>query len=198
MSKEFVWELEIDNDYKIYKCVVGDKEVVTFEGDVEKKHLKITNPVKKIGVLQIDTETRIYGDLVPFRMENDTPYLLVDGKWIMSDTTRDERLEKAVYTNRRNAIVEVCVGIALILGCLILWLVKGSMGSLSMLVAVGAMILFAGISTMVRLKQEMGALVEAEKEKAEEKAAKKAQWAAERAALEVGEASAEEASETAE
>lgn len=186
MGKEFVWELEIDNDYKIFKCVVGEKEVVTYEGDVEKKHLKITNPVKKIGILQIDTETRIYGDMVPFRMENDTPYLLIEGSWIMSDTTRDERLEKAVNTHRRNAMVEICVGAAMILGCVILHVVKGSMGALSMLVAVGAMILFAGISTMVRLKQELDALVEAEKEKAEEKAAKKAAWAAERAALEEG------------
>lgn len=31
MSKEFVWELEVDNDYKIYKCVVGETEVVTMK-----------------------------------------------------------------------------------------------------------------------------------------------------------------------
>ena len=177
MSKEFVWELEVDNDFKIFKCVVGDREVVTYEGDVEKKHLKITNPVKKIGVLQIDTETRIFGEMVPFRMENDTPYLLLEGKWIMSDTTRDERLEKAVNTHRRNSMLELCVGLALLMGCAILYAVKGSVGSLSMLIAIGFMLVFAGISTMVRLKQELTSLVELEKERAEEKAAKKAAWA---------------------
>lgn len=186
MSKEFVWELEIDNDYKIFKCVVGDKEVVTYEGDVEKKHLKITNPVKKIGVLQIDTQTKVYGDLIPFRMENDTPYLLIEGSWIMSDTTRDERLEKAVNTHRRNSIMEIGVGAAMLLISLVIYLVNGALSSLSILSIIGVMVLFAGVSTMVRLKQELSALVEAEKEKAAEKAAKKAQWAAERAALEEG------------
>lgn len=175
MSKEFVWELEIDDDYKIFKCVVGEKEVVTYEGDVEKKHLKITNPVKKIGVLQIDTTTKIYGEMIPIRMENDTPYLLLEDKWIMSDTTRDERLEKAVNTHRRNSILELCIGIALLLGCAILYAVKGTVDSIYMMVAIGFMLVFAGISTMVRLKQELTALVEAEQEKAAERAAKKAE-----------------------
>ena len=153
MSKEFVWELELEDDYKLFKCVVGDKEVITYEGDVEKKHLKITNPVKKIGVLQIDTTTRIYGDMVPFRMENDTPYLLLDGKWIMSDTTRDERLETAVHTHRRNSIIELCIGVLLLLACVVMYVWKRSLDSLSMLIAIGFMLVFAGISTMVLLNQ---------------------------------------------
>lgn len=186
MSKEFVWELEIDKDFKIYKCVVTDTEVITYEGDVEKKHLKITNPVKKIGVLQIDTQTRIYGDLVPFRMENDTPYLLLEGSWIMSDTTRDERMEKAVATHRRNSIMETIVGAMMLLTSLVIYLVKGSLGSLSILAIIGVMIAFAGISTMIRLKQELEGLIEIEKEKAAEKAEKIAAWAAEREALESG------------
>lgn len=186
MSKEFVWELEVNNDYKIFKCVVGDKEVVTYEDGVEKKHLKITNPVKKIGVLQIDTQTKVFGDLVPFRMENDTPYLLLENKWIMSDTTRDERVEKAATTYRRNSLIEICVGAAMLLCCLIFYLVNGAVGSVSILGIIGVMLVFAGVSTMIRLKQELSALVEAEKEKAEEKAAKKAAWAAERAEQEKG------------
>ena len=191
MSKEFVWELEIDDDFKIFKCVVGDKEVVTYEGDVEKKHLKITNPVKKIGVLQIDTTTRVYGDLIQFRMENDTPYLLLEGKWIMSDTTREENLEKAVNTHRRNSFVEIITGGAMLLGSLILYLVNGTLGKMSILAIIGVMMVFAGVSTLIRLKQELTALVEAEKEQAEEKAAKRAEWAAKRAALESGEKAAE-------
>lgn len=194
MSKEFVWELEIDDEYKIFKCVVGDKEVVTYEGDVEKKHLKITNPVKKIGVLQIDTTTRVYGDMVPIRMENDTPYLLLEGKWIMSDTTRDERLEKAVNTHRRNATIELCAGVVILCSCVALYIMKRSLDSLSLMIAIGFMCVFAGISTMVRLKQELNALVEAEKEQAAEKAAKKA---AKQAALEKGQMAIEAADEEA-
>ena len=184
MSKEFVWELEIDDEYRIFRCVVEDTEVITYEGDVEKKHLKITNPVKKIGILQIDTTTRIYGDMIPFRMENDTPYLLVDGTWIMSDTTRDQRLEKAVETYRRNSTIEVVAGIVLLLASLGIYLVKGELGQLSMMAIIGVMILFAGFSTMVRLKQELAALVEAEKEKAAERAAKKAAREAQMISLE--------------
>lgn len=186
MSKEFVWELEIDNDFKIFKCVVGDTEVVTYEGDVEKKHLKITNPVKKIGVLQIDTTTRVYGDLIPFRMENDTPYLLIEGKWIMSDTTRDENLERAVNTHRRNAMIELCAGIAMLLGCVVMYVTKRGVDNLMLLVAIGVMLVYAGVSTMIRLKQELTALVEAEQEHAEEKAAKRAARAAERQVPEDG------------
>ena len=193
MSKEFVWELEIDNDYKIFKCVVGEKEVTTYEGDVERKHLKITNPVKKIGVLQIDTETRVYGDMVPFRMENDTPYLLLEGKWIMSDTTRDERMEKAVATYRRNSFIEIVAGAVMLLACLVIYLVNGTVGSSSILSIIGIMLVFAGVSTMIRLKQELDGLIEIEKEKAAEKAAKKEAWAAERAVLEAAEVSAEDA-----
>lgn len=194
MSKEFVWELEIDDDFKIFKCVVGEKEVVTYEGDVEKKHLKITNPVKKIGVLQIDTTTKVYGEMIPFRMENDTPYLLLEGKWIMSDTTRDERLEKAVVTHRRNSMIELCVGVVLLCACVVCYITNRFVDSLSLMIAIGIMCVFAGISTMVRLKQELTALVEAEKEQAAEKAAKKAAWAeAKQAALEDGQQADEEA-----
>ena len=177
MSKEFIWELEVDNDFKIFKCVVSDTEVVTYEGDEEKKHLKITNPKKKIGVLQIDTQTRIFGDMIPIRMENDTPYLMLEGKWIMSDTTRDQRLEKAVNTHRRNSIIELCIGLVILCACAVMYVVKRSLDSLSILIAIGFMLVYAGVSTMVRLKQELSDLVELEKERQEEKRAKRAAWA---------------------
>lgn len=174
MSKEYVWELEIDDDYKIFKCVVTDTEVITYEGNKEYKHLKITNPVKKIGVLQLDTETKVYGEMVPIRVEKEIPYLLVDGRWIMSDTTRDERLEKGIMTYRRNGIVEISAGVAMLISCLVLYLVQGSVGTMSLMIALGFMCVFAGVSTLIRLKQELDALVEAEKEKAADREAKRA------------------------
>ena len=71
--KEFVWNLDIDGQEKVWKCLVTEKECVTFEGDVECKHLKVMNPVRQEKILQIDTVTTVYGKQTPFQLENGIP-----------------------------------------------------------------------------------------------------------------------------
>ena len=83
---EHIFRLDYDGVIKIWKCVVGEDEVVTYEGDKECKHLKIMNKERAPQVLQIDTVTAIYGEQIPFQLENGFPFLKLQGEWVSSDT----------------------------------------------------------------------------------------------------------------
>lgn len=167
MPKEYVWELDYDGDIRIFKCVVTEDMVTTYEGDKECKHLKVMDQTCKQGVLQIDTITSIYGEQVSFQLERWIPYIKLQDGWESSDTTKQDRLDATVAAYKRNAKAEILVGIASILATIIKTVITGDMGDWYMLNVFGIFFIFAGISTRVRLKQELDAMKEAESEKEE-------------------------------
>ncbi len=168
-TKEYVWYLDIDNEDKIFKCVVTDTECITYEGEQERKHLKITNPVRKNKVLQIDTITSIYGQMIPFQLENGVPYIQINGSWQMSETNRQERIAQNIKVNKNSSFIEIGAGVALIGVMLVKYFLTGDMGKWWFLSVMGAMLVIAGCSNLARLKTEMGMMKEAEAELAREK-----------------------------
>lgn len=158
MSKEYVWTLEVDEEEVIWKCVVTDDECVTYEDDRETSRIQITNREKKQGVLQLDTVTRVYDDELPFQLENGVPYIKVEDKWMMSDTTREERLKQAERMHKRNSYVEIGVGILLIVGYFIMTMFLPNLEIWAMVLFVGGTLILGGIWTIIRLRSEMKAL----------------------------------------
>ena len=183
--KEFVWNLDIDGQEKVWKCLVTEKECVTFEGDVECKHLKVMNPVRQEKILQIDTVTTIYGKQTPFQLENGIPYIQIDGKWKMSQTTQADRLEATVKMHQRNSKMEFFAGLAFFAVVVGKKLITGEVGDWWMLTAFGVFLWTSAIMRMIRLRNELMVMRE---EAEEEAAAKQAAQADEQAALEAPEA----------
>lgn len=161
MSKEYVWSIEIEGEVKIFKCVVHENEVVTYEGDVEKKHLKITNPESKQGVLQIDTVTTVYGMECPFQLERDIPYIKLGKQWVMSATTFEERKQKIIKTHKLSAIIQVALCIVMCLVCLIRYLVVGELGDWWFLIILGTIM---GATGLIQYKDIKNQLAELDKE----------------------------------
>ena len=168
LPKEYVWELEINGEDHTYSCIVTEEMVTTFEDGVEKKHLKIMNPECKQGVLQIDTVTSLFGEPMSFQLERFIPYIRLEDGWTSSDTTKKDRLDATVAQYRKNAKYEIITGIAALVIVIIKALITGGIGEWYMLPVFGIFFIFAGLSTRVRLKQELQAMKEAEKEAAQE------------------------------
>lgn len=171
LPKEYVWTLVIDDEEKIYKCLVTETEVITYEGDVEHKHLKITDPTCMEGVLQIDTKTKIYGDLVDFQLERFIPYIRLDGHWVMSDTTEKDRMNEQIAIYKKQSKQETVAGICSILIVLAKQLITGDIGDWWMLTVFGIFFISSAAYRMVRLRNEINALKEIEAEAAAEKEA---------------------------
>lgn len=171
LPKEYVWELEVDGEDRLYKVVVDEDMCTTYLGDQEHKHLKVMDKTCKVGVLQIDTVTSIYGQQIPFQLERYIPYIKLDGKWKMSDTTRQDRIEEGVAIHRRNSLVETVVGALFLLAALIMFLVGGKDSDWWMFFVFGAFFIFSAITRLIRLRNELTAIREAEEEATAEKEA---------------------------
>lgn len=171
LPKEYVWTLDIEGEEKIFKCLVTETEVITFEGDVEHKHLKITDPTCMEGVLQIDTATRIFGDMVDFQLERFIPYIRLDGRWVMSDTTEKDRMNEQIAIYKKQSMQECIAGIGAILVVLAKQLITGDIGDWWMLTVFGVFFISSAALRMVRLRNEINALKELEAEAEAEKAA---------------------------
>ncbi len=172
--KEHIWYLEVDGEEKIFKCLVTETECVTYEGDTERKHLKIMNPVRKDKVLQIDTITSIYGQQIPFQLENGVPYIKWDGGWKMSETNRQDRIAQGIRVNKLSAWIMISAGILCCAATAILYFILGAsnMGQWWLLAFGGVAVLMTGCMNLSRLRVELEALKEAEEEEAKEKAAR--------------------------
>lgn len=171
LPKEYVWTLDIDGEEKIYKCLVTETEVITYEGDREHKHLKIMDTTCMEGVLQIDTQTRIYGDMVDFQLERFIPYIRLEGHWVMSDTTEKDRMEEQIAIYKKQSMQETAVGIVMLLVALGKQLITGDMGDWWILIVFGIFFMSSAAYRMVRLRNEINAIKEAEAEAAAEKEA---------------------------
>lgn len=162
MSKEFVWNIDFDGEEKIWKCIVHENEVVTYEGEEERKHLKITNPESKQGVLQIDTVTKVYDLEVPFQLERGIPYIKLGNQWTMSGTTFEERKQKLIKTHKINAFIQLGIGAAMGLACLIRYLMEGSMGNWWFMLILGSIMAVTGFMQYKDLKSQLAELDKAD------------------------------------
>lgn len=171
LPKEYVWTLDIDGEEKIFKCLVTETEVITYEGETEHKHLKIMDPTCMEGVLQIDTVTKIYGDMVEFQLERFIPYIRLEGHWVMSDTTEEDRMQEQIAIYKKQSNQQVIAGIGCLIVVLAKQLISGDIGDWWMLNVFGIFFIAAGLMLRVRLRNEINAIKEAEEEAAAQKAA---------------------------
>ena len=158
MSREYIFTLEVEEEEVIWKCVVGENEVITYEGDVECKRLKIMNHEKKPGVLQIDCVTRVYDEILPFQLENGMPFIKIDGVWVESDTTTEDKLQAKIRKYKKESYVYAFVGLIMIVGYIIVSLVRGHWGEWPIAPIMGIFCISSGAMTMVRLRNELDAI----------------------------------------
>jgi len=170
LPKEYVWTLVIDDEEKIFKCLVTETEVITFEDGVEHKHLKITDPTCMEGVLQIDTQTRIFGDMVDFQLERFIPYIRLDGHWAMSHTTENDRLQEQIAIYKKQSKQETIVGVVALIFVLIMFLVTGNIDDWWILIIFAIFFFSSAAMRMVRLRNELNALKELKEQAEAEKA----------------------------
>ena len=163
VNKRYEWELEVDGQLVKWKCFVGENECITYEGDRECKHLKIMDKTQAQGVLQIDCETRVWDEIVPFQLENGVPYIKLEDengerKWRMSDTTREDRIQARVVQVKKEAYMTVGVGIILLLIVLAQFLITGTIGEWNVIPMMAILCFCAAAMNMVRLKNELEAM----------------------------------------
>jgi len=170
LPKEYIWTLLIDEEEHEYKCLVTETEVITFEDGVEHKHLKITDPTCMEGVLQIDTQTRIFGDMVDFQLERFIPYIRLDGHWAMSHTTENDRLQEQIAIYKKQSKQETIVGVVALIFVLIMFLVTGNIDDWWILIIFAIFFFSSAAMRMVRLRNELNALKELKEQAEAEKA----------------------------
>ncbi len=188
VSNEHIFSIDYDGVVKEWKCVVLENEVVTYEDGVEKKHLKIMNKERAPQVLQIDTVTSIYGEMIPFQLENGIPFIKLQGEWISSDTFDVAKRNAAVKMYRRQSKQEAICGAACLLVVLAKQLITGDIDNWWMLGIFGMFFISSAALRIGRLQSELNIIKNAEME-AEKEAAKETETAeigvkAARAALE--------------
>jgi len=163
LPKEYVWALEIDNEDHEFKCLVTEDEVITYEDGREHKHLKVVDHTCYEGVLQIDCETKIFGTMTPFQLERYIPYIKLD-RWIMSDTTREDRLLEQVAIYRKQSRIEYIIGAIMILVNVIMGIAFGMFEDTLMFSIMGMLFIVSGAYQMIRVKQELNAIREAQED----------------------------------
>ena len=155
MSKEFIWNLSVGDEKKVWKCIVYEDEVVTYEDGLESERLKITNPEVKQGVLQINTVTKVYGEEVQFQLEKNIPYIKLDGKWSMSKTTFEDRKQKLIKDQKMAFLLLVLIGIGACLACLVRYLVQGTMGDWWFLLVLGTIMIATAYIQRYEMKTQL-------------------------------------------
>ena len=163
VNKEYIWELEVDNDIHEFKVFVGEDECITYEDGVERKRLKIMNKVQQIGVMQINCKTRVFDDLTDFQLEEGVPYIKLedeDGtlKWIASDTTKEDRLQARIRSVKKEAYGYAGIGVVFFIAALIQKIVTGHFDEVFMVPMMGIFCFTCCGMQLVRLKNELEAM----------------------------------------
>lgn len=165
-SNEHLFRLDFDGVIKVWKCVVGEEEVIAYEDGVETARLRIENPERAPQVIQLDTTVSVYGDELRFQLENGFPFLRLEGQWEPSDTFAEARRNAAVKMYRRTSFQQIATGAVMLLALLVIWLVKKDVGDLWILSIFGIFMMSSGGFTLVRVRNELQAYKEAEEEEA--------------------------------
>ena len=163
INKEYIWDLEVDNDIHEFKVFVGEDECITYADGVECKRLKIMDKRQMEGLLQIDCETRVLDEVTGFQLENGIPYIKIENedgdlRWCMSDTTKEDRLQEKIRIVKKEAYGYGVMGVLFFLCMLAQKLITGSLGEFPMWPILGIFAISAGALQMVRLKNEVEAM----------------------------------------
>ena len=163
VNKEYIWDLEVENDMHEFKVFVGEDECITYEDGVESKHLKIMDKTQMQGVLQIDCKTKVFDEITDFQLENGIPYIKVENdegprKWRMSDTTREDRIQHQIKKVKKEAYVAWACGLVFVLWCVIQFAVTGTLGEWPIAPVFACFCILTGFINMIRLKNELEAM----------------------------------------
>ena len=173
LPKEYVWALEINEEDHEFKCLVTEDEVITYEDGREHKHLKVVDHTCYEGVLQIDCETKIFGEMTPFQLERYIPYIKLD-RWIMSDTTREDRMAEQVQIYKKQSMWEAILGLISMLVHLVGQYIFPVLEEMWMLSIFGVLFMVSAAYRMVRVRNELQAIKEAREALEEEEKEMKA------------------------
>lgn len=171
-SNEHIFCLSFEDTTRVLKCVVGEDEVVIYEDGVETTRLPITEKTVAPHVLQIDTVATIYGEEIPFQLENNIPFINLQGEWVSSDTFDDAKVQAKVKMYQRQSMMQVGVGCGIFAVVLAVKLFKGSIGQLWMMNIIGILFLASAGMTMVRVRNELKAMAQFEEDFAASQKAK--------------------------
>jgi hypothetical protein len=167
-SNNHVFSIDYDGVIKKWNCVVMEKEVVAYERSKETARIKITNPEVAPHVIQVDTVVNIYGEEIPFQVENGYPFIKLEGEWVASDTFTEAKREAAIKMYQRNSKQEAIMGGIMLAVMVAAWLINGTMGDWWILSVFGIFFLSSAAFRLVRLRNELMAIQEAEAEAARE------------------------------
>jgi hypothetical protein len=156
MGKEYVFTVEVNGINVRWKCFVDENQVITYEGDAECERLTVTNPERKTGVTQLETQVRIFDEVLPFRLENGIPYIQLEGDWTLSDTTDEENLQSAIRSAKKQVYLVTGLGIFALIATIVLIVLNGTAGSY--LPIVGLFCTLMGVIQYFRVKREVESL----------------------------------------
>lgn len=185
-SNNHIFSIDYDGVIKKWNCVVLENEVVTYERSKETARIKIENRTVAPHVIQVDTTVNIYGEEIPFQLENGFPFIMLEGEWVASDTFTEAKREAAVKMYQRSSKQEAILGVALLVGMFAIWMIRGALGDWWIMSVFGIFFLSSAGYRLVRLRNELIALHEAEEEAEREAAEPEVDAVAEARALRAG------------
>lgn len=158
VNKEFLWEIEVDDEIHEFKVYLTEDECITYEDGVECDRLKIQDKMQMEGLLQIDSETKVFDEVLPFQLEAGIPYIKLEGYWKASDTTDEERIWEKVRMYKKQSYILVGVGLLMLVLTFVQYLVEGSIGEWPMMPVMGCFLIACAAMTLVRVKGELEAM----------------------------------------
>ena len=169
-SNNHIFSIEYDGVIKKWNCVVMEDEVVCYERSKETARIKLTSREVAPHVIQLDTTVNIYGEEIPLQVENGFPFIQLEGDWVPSDTFEEARREAAIKMHKRSSLQESVVGGIMLAAMVVIWIITGSLDDWWILSVFGIFLLSSAAYRMVRLRNELMAIQEAEEEAAREEA----------------------------
>ncbi len=160
MTKEYIFTMNFDDgDYqKVWKCVVSEDKCVTYTEGVQCETFKLTTKERAPRVIQLDTEAKVFDEVLPLQVENGIPFLKMDGQWECSDTTDEDRLVANISKYKKESYFYALLGVCMMAFQLIDWAWLKFSGEMPMFIVLGVFSICCGGITMVRLNNEMKAI----------------------------------------
>ena len=158
MTKEYIFTLEVEDEEVIWKCVVSDDKCVTYEGDTKCEEFTLTTQERKPHVLQLDTKAKVYDDVLPLQVENGMPFIKIEGSWVASDTTEEDRIQANILKYKKESYIIAGVGIAMLVYFLIDVIISGGVKDWPIAPVLGVFCLSAAAYTLVRVRNELDAM----------------------------------------
>lgn len=159
VNKEYEWELDVEGELRSFKVFVGEDECVTYADGVECARMPIVDQRQEKGVLQIDCMTQVFDEEVPFQLEKGVPYIKIFSedkiKWIVSDTTREERFQAEVLAMKKRCYGMFASGLILTVWAIVQMVTVGSWGDFATVPMMAAFCYSIGALYMVQLRNQL-------------------------------------------